>query len=455
MAGGKQGDTSATVKLTSDITSIVSFKPLHPSLHTVTATHGAHGSLTALPAPVGGKIAKDTEMTFTATPDSGYKVDMWFVSGGEILSGGNDEEASVTVKISANTTVRVTFKAEEAASPATEYFTAAMTHGEHGRVSASPKIPADGKIAKDTEMTFSAKPETGYCVEKWTITGGTFIAGTGTDGSATAKVKIAADTTVRITFKKLPEGTYAAAMGHGEHGLIAAEPAIPANGAVAKDTDITFTATPGSGYKVDMWFVSGGEILSGGNDEEASVTVKISANTTVRVTFKAASPAPAAEMVAVTMTHGDNGNLTAVPAPVDGKAAKDSEITFIASPKAGYAVDAWTVTPASALKADGKAGDLLAKVKITAATTVRVTFKPIAYSVTFSAADAKGTVSATLDGAPFTGGKVPFGKSVLFTANPIYGYQADMWIIAGGEIQSGGQTTRRRRLKSRRIRRCA
>ena len=293
LAGGKQGDTSATVKLTSDITSIVSFKPIPPSLYTVTATHGAHGSLTAAPAPVGGKAAKDSEMTFTATPDSGYKVDMWFVSGGEILSGGNDEEASVTVKISANTTVRVTFKAASPA-PAAEMVAVTMTHGDNGNLTAAPAL-VDGKAAKDSEITFIASPKAGYAVDAWTVTPASALKADGKAGDLLAKVKITAATTVHVTFKK--------------------------------------------------------------------------------------AAAPAAEMVAVTMTHGDNGDLTAVPAPVDGKAAKDSEITFIASPKAGYAVDAWTVTPASALKADGKAGDLLAKVKITAATTVHVTFIAICLEI--------------------------------------------------------------------------
>ena len=84
--------------------------------------------------------------------------------------------------------------------PAPEMFTVEMTHGEHGTVTANPAIPAGGKVAKDTVITFTAAPASGYKVDKWTITGGAFETGTGTEGSTTAKVKITADTKVNVSF---------------------------------------------------------------------------------------------------------------------------------------------------------------------------------------------------------------------------------------------------------------
>ena len=87
-------------------------------------------------------------------------------------------------------------------APAPETFTVEMTAGEHGTLSASPVIPANGKVAKDTVITFTAAPASGYKVDKWTITGGTFETGTGTEGSLTAKVKITANTTVKVSFYK-------------------------------------------------------------------------------------------------------------------------------------------------------------------------------------------------------------------------------------------------------------
>ena len=50
-------------------------------------------------------------------------------------------------------------------------------------------------------VLFEAKPDAKFEVDTWTITGGELITGTGTDGSRTAKVKITAETTVKVTFK--------------------------------------------------------------------------------------------------------------------------------------------------------------------------------------------------------------------------------------------------------------
>ena len=52
-------------------------------------------------------------------------------------------------------------------------------------------------------------------------------------------------------------------------------------------------------------------------------------------------------------------------------------MTITATANTGYKVDTWTVTPHSALQSGGKAGSNVAVVKISADTTVNVTFKPV------------------------------------------------------------------------------
>ena len=51
-------------------------------------------------------------------------------------------------------------------------------------------------------MTITATANTGYVVDKWTISGSSFESGSGADGSTTAKVKVTANTTVNVTFKQ-------------------------------------------------------------------------------------------------------------------------------------------------------------------------------------------------------------------------------------------------------------
>ena len=298
---GTDGSTTAKVKITAKTKVSVSFKtetitPPSPTEFTVEMTHGEHGNVTANPAiPAGGKVAKDTVITFTADPASGYKVDKWTITGGTFETGtGTEGSTTAKVKITANTKVSVSFKSETITPPSPTEFTVQMKAGEHGTLTASPAIPAGGKVAKDTVITFTADPASGYKVDKWTITGGTFETGTGTEGSTTAKVKITADTKVNVSFKAEtitpPSPTeFTVQMEAGEHGTVTANPAVPAGGKVAKDTVITFTAAPASGYKVDKWTITGGTFETGtGTDGSTTAKVKISADTKVNVSFKTA-----------------------------------------------------------------------------------------------------------------------------------------------------------------------
>ena len=265
-----------------------------PETFTVEMKAGEHGTVTANPViPANGKVAKDTVITFSAAPASGYKVDKWTITGGTFETGtGTEGSTTAKVKITADTKVNVSFKSETITPPSPTEFTVEMTHGEHGTVTANPAIPAGGKVAKDTVITFTATPASGYKVDKWTITVGAFEAGTGTEGSTTAKVKISANTKVNVSFKSEtitpPSPTeFTVEMTHGEHGTVTANPAIPAGGKVAKDTVITFTAAPASGYKVDKWTITGGTFETGtGTDGSTTAKVKISADTKVNVSFK-------------------------------------------------------------------------------------------------------------------------------------------------------------------------
>ena len=79
--------------------------------YTVTMSAGVNGSITANPViPAGGKVAKDAEITFTATANPGYRVHTWTITGGTIQAGGQQGDTTAKVKVIADTTVNVTFK---------------------------------------------------------------------------------------------------------------------------------------------------------------------------------------------------------------------------------------------------------------------------------------------------------------------------------------------------------
>jgi len=334
-----------------------------PVYYTVSLVHEG-GSLTANPVLQGGKALKDSVITFTASPanPSTHEVDKWEITGGHILEGGEDGSISVKVKITKDTTVKVTFKEKSA------YYTVSLVH-EGGSLTANPEIQG-GKALKNSVITFTASPAnpSTHEVDKWEITGGTKISG-GEDGSISVKVKIMANTTVKVTFKLKPV-YYTVSLVH-EGGNLTASPVLQ-GGKALKNSVLTFTASPAnpSTHEVDKWEVTGGQVLEGGGEGSASAKVKITGDTTVKVSFKL-KPV----YYTVSLVH-EGGSLTANPVLQGGKALKDSKITFTASPAnpSTYEVNTWEVTGGQ-IVSGGNPGDTSVKVKIIANTTVKVTFK--------------------------------------------------------------------------------
>ena len=237
-------------------------------------------------------VQKGKTVTFTATPDSGYRVKGWTLDGTAVNGTNNSYTFSVTKAVN----VQVSF--ESNSTPLSKYTVTFSADDGNGKL----KAKADGvaetaaspiSVEKGKTVTFTATPKNGYKVDKWTITDGTFETGTGTEGSLTAKVTITANTKVNVSFKSEtitpPSPTeFTVQMEAGEHGTLSASPAIPAGGKVAKDKMITFTATPADGYGVDKWTITDGTFEAGtGTDGSLTAKVKISADTKVNVSFKA------------------------------------------------------------------------------------------------------------------------------------------------------------------------
>ena len=170
----------------------------------VTFVADEHGELKAevdgKPIATNAKVKKGSTVTFTATPKNGYTVKNWTIEGGTFAAGtGTEENLTAKVKITANTHVGANFKIQQFSitfSPADADGT--LTAAVNGK-----EISSGDKFVKDTEITFTATPkDTVYKVDRWTIEGGAFVTGTGTEGSLTAKVKITANTKVSVSFSR-------------------------------------------------------------------------------------------------------------------------------------------------------------------------------------------------------------------------------------------------------------
>ena len=148
-------------------------------------------------------VEEGKTVTFTAKANDGYRVKGWTLDGSPVAKAGTNTEYKL--KVIYPVTVKVSFESNSTPpAPQTKY-TVTLTQTGGGKVTASPAIPADGQVAKDTEITFTATANTGYRVGTWSVTPSEAIQSGGEKGEATAKVKITADTSVSVNFEAIPE----------------------------------------------------------------------------------------------------------------------------------------------------------------------------------------------------------------------------------------------------------
>ncbi|ERF60773.1 leucine rich repeat protein [Treponema socranskii subsp. socranskii VPI DR56BR1116 = ATCC 35536] len=173
---GTAGNNTAKVNLKGNLTVKVSFKvQTLTSKHKVTMIAGANGSISAEPAlPADGMVNEDTIITFTAASNEGYTVDAWTITGGHLEAGGQAGSSTAMVKITEPVTVAVSFKLK----PPTTYTVSFGVDGTppNGTISATYKtggvaFTSGTAVAENTVLVFTASPDTGYKVEKWTVNG--------------------------------------------------------------------------------------------------------------------------------------------------------------------------------------------------------------------------------------------------------------------------------------------
>ena len=300
--------------------------------------HTIGGNVKVTPAlSENGMAAENTELTFTATPLGGYRLEKWELDGTAV----NGTALTYTLKVTRATKVEVFFKTN--GTPITKH-TVTLTPPVHGSVTSVPEIPSDNQVPEGTELIFKAVPDAGYAVNKWTVSSGSFLLG-GSPGSTSATLKITEDVTVTVTFGNVIFGV------DGGNGTLKAEvdgAEITSPAQVEEDKTIVFTASPHAGYMVDTWTITGGQLLAGGNPENTTAMVKITEPITVAVSFKLRPPTTYAVIFSAEGTP-PNGTISATykaggAAFTSGTAvAENTVLVFTASPATDYKVEKWTV----------------------------------------------------------------------------------------------------------------
>ena len=151
----KVGD-SYTVNGDTGIKALWENSVIPPTTYTVTISNDGNGSGTASPSAA----VVGTEITLTATPNTGYRFKEW-----EVISGGVVITNNKFTMPDGNVEVKAIF--EKDAPPAPTEYTVTVTSGGNGTASVS-----HAKAVVGTEITLTATPDTGYRFKEWEVISG-------------------------------------------------------------------------------------------------------------------------------------------------------------------------------------------------------------------------------------------------------------------------------------------
>ncbi|MBN2018737.1 MAG: hypothetical protein JW749_00770 [Sedimentisphaerales bacterium] len=169
------GNTYTLSNITANHTVNVTFKI---KTFSITASAGPHGFV----APTSAVVDYNGSQCFTASPDTGYEIDKWYLDGNEVQTGGG----YCLFNITANHTVNVTFKIMT--------FTVSGTAGENGSIA-----PTSADVNYGGSQMFTATPDTGYEVDKWQVDS----VDVQTGGLTYNLTNVTAANTISVTFKIL------------------------------------------------------------------------------------------------------------------------------------------------------------------------------------------------------------------------------------------------------------
>ena len=352
----------------------------------VTLTHEGEGKVDATGAEDLTAVPYGTELTINATPAAGYELTALTANGEDILP-------TKKVVVTDNMTIKATFS--------NRTFAVTLTKEGEGTITATGAGNLNA-VAYGTELTINATPAEGYELVS--------LEANGVDITATKKVVVTGNLTVKATFAKK---TFAVTLTKVGDGTITATGASNLN-AVAYGTELTVVATPAAGYEL----VS---LEANGVDITATKKVIVTDNMTIKATFT-----QKARNYAVTFSKTGEGYLDATGADDLSAVPYGTELTIEATPATGYEL--------TALTANGR--DILSTKRfvVKGDTEVKATFTQKArnYAVTFTQTG-EGRVTAT--GADDLNA-VPYGTELTITATPAEGYELTTLTANGEDILS-------------------
>ena len=400
---------------------------------TLSAVATRYGTKTELRS--GNEVLSGSEVTFTAQPNQGYKVQRWYLDGKEQAGAPTlnitDSDTAHEVKVQfTEISSAVTFGIAEdsdtghGASLSAAFLRAGMSQPD--AIANGNNVTAEGKLTVTVENL-----DDGYKIAGWTLNGAAYEQNgkpyTGSSLACDVSATQGADIRVKLE-RKSYEVTFSSQTGGG----ITNDKSLTSGSTVKGDTEITFTASaPASGYTFIGWKVNG----TMHKPDATTYTLTVTEDTEIIACYEIADAEYTVTYGVIPTSGADNGTLTVSGPDADGKAKSGTRVAFTAVPDTGYMVENW-YADAAGITAIGTAESTTYVIDpLTGNTSVYVRFVPIPTHTVTVNISGSGTVSAKVNGADvaITGGMltVPHHAAVVLTAQPSSGAYLTGWTLDG------------------------
>jgi len=366
---------------------------------TGTGVSFAGGSVSVSPAPeTNGKYTKNTVVTLTASPASGYDWKSWSETD-------SNTSNPTTVTMSSNKQVRVNFEPRFSLIINNQLVIGSFVSFAEGSVSINPAPAGDGKYTSGTVVTLAARSDSGFDWKGWS--------GTGSDiSNPTTLTMSGGNKNVTVTFEPrfslmVSDQLVIGPIVSFTEGSVSVSPAPGDDGKYASGTKVTLTASPTLGYGWKTWSGTG-------KDTSNPVAITIISDKHVAVTFELRFLLTINNQAIAGSSKDFTGGSVAVnPAPgTDGRYTRDTITMLTASPASGYRFDRWS----------GDVSDKVTSVSITmnANKSINTYFIKV-YTLSTAASPSEG--GSISPGS----GTYDEGTSVVLTATAASGYRFDRW----------------------------
>lgn len=355
-----------------------------------------------------------SDVTFTAAPATGYRVQEWKVNGEVQKDNGLNITANTLTLSNITEAKTVTVQFMQVGSKVTA---AAGNNGSitSGKVAGKDVDYTGGfTLAENAQATFTAQPETGYEVDQWLVNGEEKQSGETTFNYTAASGNTGA--AITVTFRQIEYQVEWTAT----HGTVTLPGHTGESATIRGGEELSFTASPADGYTLIDWKVNGERQNS--HATSFQWTVPNGAAMSPAVSTFVIEPVFSRGTYAVTITKPDHASITANKQNLSAVTGGE-EVTFTAAPEDGYILIGWTVNGTTT-----NTRALTHKVEVNEVTTVTAVIVPSHYAITYQADNsANGTVS--VEGHTENPVSVAYGENITFKAEPKNYYHVAGWKV--------------------------